>query len=199
MCHQAWTYVFLHLEFALSLTGLELQYLVAFVCWDQRYYVSSCVGLSFSYPKFLKIWIKSVHFPALRFSSQVCPPFLDCSSFQIESANYSLFNHEHKNKLSCIGSGHEIATPLISLLPWTRIQLHFTFSYPLIITWTIHFGFCFILFKLAMLDPNVLHEAKPENKVSAGILKTSFIKAININLFNLTSGRLYGKVSKNSL
>jgi hypothetical protein len=30
-------------------------------------------------------------------------------------------------------------------------------------------------------------------------LKTSFIKAININLFNLTSGRLYGKVSKNSL
>lgn len=48
------------------------------------------VRVRFSGPLFLKIWIKTLYIPASRSGSQVCPPLLDCSSFQIKRPNYYL-------------------------------------------------------------------------------------------------------------
>jgi hypothetical protein len=84
----------------------------------------------------------SLCLPTSRSGSQVCPPFLDCSSVQRKSPKPFLFNCKSNNKLSWVRSCPEIITPLICLSPWSQDSASFT-SWCLFITWTIHFVFFF--------------------------------------------------------
>jgi hypothetical protein len=134
----------------------------ACVCLLDYRHVPPCQELRFPLPLFPKIWIKSI-----------CPPFLDCSLFQIKSPNeinqiiisprYSLFNGKGiSNKLA--QERFFFPQSRHSFNMFTSLNTGFTSilspSYLVLLYYLGHS----VLIKLALLDQNVFHERKPENK-----------------------------------